>query len=382
MKKKHICVLSGKRGGFGAMTPTMKEIAKLPDTRMSVVVTDQHLYERFGKTIGEVEGVFQVSAAVDMEQRGDSNADRARAIGVGLTKMSDVLNELAPDILLVIGDRGEVFAGCIAAHNLRIAIAHVQGGDISGSLDEPVRHAITKLAHIHFPSTEASKERIIKMGEEPWRVHAVGDTHIDQIFLGSKTSPETLKERYGVTADEPFMLVLQHSDSTDPTNSHTHMMETLEAVLSFGIKALVVYPCSDQGYEGIMAEIDKRRGHPHLHIYPNIPAGDFIGLQSIARCMVGNSSAGLIETPYFGLPAVNVGYRQIGRERASNVIDVPYDRIVIRAAIDKALHDEAFRKACREVKPPFGDGTAYKRIAEVLAEIDVDEKMLNKRMSY
>ena len=165
---KRICVWSGKRGGFGALAPTMEAIRNHPSLELQVVVTDQHLYERFGRTVDEVESRFPISAEIDMEQSGDSGEDRARAIGLCLQRSAEVLGRLKPDVLVVIGDRGEVFAGCIAAHNMGIAIAHVQGGDISGSLDEPVRHAITKLAHIHFPSTEESADRIRRLGEEEW----------------------------------------------------------------------------------------------------------------------------------------------------------------------------------------------------------------------
>jgi GDP/UDP-N,N'-diacetylbacillosamine 2-epimerase (hydrolysing) len=380
-KPHHVAVLTGKRGGFGALAPTMREIAGR-GMKLSVVVADQHLYARFGNTVQEVEGSFPVAAAIDMEQRGDSNTDRARAIGVGLTKAADVLGTLAPDTLLVIGDRGEVLAACVAAHNLRIAIAHVQGGDVSGSLDEPVRHAITKLAHVHFPSTEKAAERILRMGEEPWRVHAVGDTHVDQILLGAVTPAEELRGRYGLSAGSPFLLVLQHSDSTDPGGSATQMAATVAATQALGLRTLYVYPCSDQGFEGIIAQIERVRGHPNISVHQNIPAPDFVGLQKIAGCLVGNSSAGLIETPYFGLPAVNVGERQIGREHAENVIHVPYDAAIIEQAIRRALYDAPFRELCRRVRPPFGDGTAYRRIAEVLEAAVFDARLLNKRMTY
>lgn len=378
---RHICVFSGKRGGFGAMTPTMEAIQRHPDLKMSVVVADQHLYDRFGKTVREVQEKFPVAGAIDMEQQGDANRDRARAIGVCLTKASDVLADLAPDILLVIGDRGEVFAACIAAHNLRIAIAHVQGGDISGSLDEPVRHAITKLAHIHFPSTDASARRIAAMGEEPWRVHVAGDTHVDQLLMNHVAPAEALRAKYDLNG-EPFILVLQHSDSTVPERSRAQMAETVAAVLSTGRRALFVYPCSDQGFEGIISEIEAVRGQPGVSVHRNIPAAEFAGLEAIAGVFVGNSSAGLIEAPYFGLPSVNVGDRQIGRERSDNVIDVPYDRTAIRAAIDRALTDAPFRAHLKTVKPPFGDGTAHKRITSVLASVELGDRLLNKRMAY
>jgi UDP-N-acetylglucosamine 2-epimerase (non-hydrolysing)/GDP/UDP-N,N'-diacetylbacillosamine 2-epimerase (hydrolysing) len=381
MKERHICFWSGKRGGFGALTPTLQLLSETPGIKLSIVVTDQHLWEKFGKTEKEVRAMFPVTAMVDMEQKGDSNADRARAIGVCLTKAADVLAEMAPDILLILGDRGEVFAAAIAAHNLRIAIAHVQGGDISGTLDEPVRHSVTKLAHIHFPSTQASAARILAMGEEPWRVHTVGDPHIDQLFKRAKPSEVELRERYKL-GDEKFLIVLQHSDSTAASESSRQMNETLSAVEASGMNALLIYPCSDQGFQGIINEIEKRRGNPRFRIHQNIPAADFAGLLSIATALVGNSSAGLIEAPYFSLPSVNVGDRQIGREHTTNVLHVPYDRSAISAAIKKATSDSAFRESLRNLTPPFGDGKSYERIAQILREVSLDEKLLNKRMTY
>jgi UDP-N-acetylglucosamine 2-epimerase (non-hydrolysing)/GDP/UDP-N,N'-diacetylbacillosamine 2-epimerase (hydrolysing) len=382
MSRRHVCVLTGKRGGFGALTPTMEAIAARPDMRLSILVTDQHLYERFGKTVAEVKARFEVAAAIDMEQRGDEGRDRARAIGVCLAKAADVLADMAPDVLVIIGDRGEVMAAAIAAHNLKIAIAHIQGGDLSGSLDDGIRHAATKLAHIHFPSSEMAARRIIAMGEEPWRVHVVGDTHVDQLLLRTNTPAAELRRRYDLPDAEPFLLVLQHSDATVPEQSRTQMAETVAAATSFGLRTLFVYPCSDQGYEGIIAEIEAVRGRPGVSVHPNIPAPDFAGLQAIAGCLVGNSSAGLIEAPYFGLPAINVGDRQRGRDHTDNVIHVPYDRARIRAAIDRGLYDAAFRASIKGLAPPFGDGTAYRRITEVLATVPLDARLLNKWMAY
>jgi len=382
MTMRKICVWSGKRGGFGAMTPTMAAIQDHPQMELAIVVTDQHLYRRFGHTVDEVEGRFPVTAAIDMGQVGDGNDDRGRAIGVCLTKSIDVLTEINPDILLVIGDRGEVFAACIAAHNLRIPIAHVQGGDVSGSLDEPVRHAITKLAHIHFPSTAGAAERIRRLGEQEARIHAVGDTHIDQIILGDVTPEETLRQTYDLPETGPFLLVLQHSDSTVADQSAPQMAETTAAVKASGLRALLVYPCSDQGFEGIISEIKKAADGNMITAHRNIPAADFIGLQRLAAALVGNSSAGIIEAPYFALPAINVGERQIGRERSGNTIDVGYDRAAITAGIDKALNDGEFLEKLRQDEPPYGDGTAYKQIVDVLATVELDAALLDKRMTY
>jgi UDP-hydrolysing UDP-N-acetyl-D-glucosamine 2-epimerase len=359
----------------------MEAIRAHPEMHLSVVVTDQHLYERFGKTVAEVEASFPVAAVIDMEQRGDTNRDRARAIGVCLAKAADVLEDLDPDVLLVIGDRGEVLAFSIAAHNLQIAIAHIQGGDVSGSLDDAMRHAVTKLAHIHFASTEASARRIIGMGEEKWRVHVVGDPHVDAL-LRKVTPREELGRRYALPDGEPFLLVLQHSDATAPKLSRAQMAETVAAVLSCSLRTLFVYPCSDQGYEGIIGEIEAVQNRPGISVHPNIPASDFAGLEAIAECLVGNSSAGLIEAPYFALPAVNIGDRQIGREHTDNVLHVPHGRVEIRAAIERALYDDSFRAACKRLEPPFGDGTAYRRITDVLANVPLDRRLLTKRMAY
>lgn len=382
MKQRHVCILTGKRGGFGALIPTIQAINARSDMRASLIVTDQHLYDFFGKTVNEVESLFEVSAFIDMQQQGDSNADRARAVGTCLIKATEVLSELAPDLLLVLGDRGEVLATCIAAHNLRIPIAHIQGGDISGSLDEPVRHAITKLSHIHFASTPASANRILKMGEEPERVHVVGDNHIDQLLSKRVPPPELLYAKYNLKPNEPFLIVLQHSDSSEAQNSQQHMRETIAAIESFNLRTLLIYPCSDQGYQGIVTEIEQARRLPKVSVHKNIPAEEFAGLQSIAACLIGNSSSGLIEAPYFGLPAVNIGNRQQGREHTENVLHVPYDRAQIAEAIKKALTDAAFKKRCQSIKPPFGDGQAFKKMVEIMAAVDLGPALLNKRMSY
>ena len=382
MSKRRICVWSGKRGGFGALVPTMEAIAQHPDLELLLVVTDQHLYDQFGKTVSEVESRFSIAARIDMAQAGDTSADRARAIGRCVRESVDVIRELAPDVLLIIGDRGEVLAAAIVAHNMRIAIAHIQGGDVSGSLDEPVRHAITKLAHIHFPATQASADRIISMGEEPWRVHVVGDPHLDPILLGSMTPEAELRARYDLPTNAPFMLVLQHSDSTVPDESGAQMMETVAAVTSFNIRTLFVYPCSDQGYEGIISQIEAAAAPPLITVHKNIPAPDFSGLEKTAACLIGNSSAGLIEAPYFGLPAINIGLRQIGREYCDNVIHVPYERTAIAEAIERALKDREFRRSLQDLELPFGDGHAFDRMTEIMLGVELDERLLNKRMTY
>jgi UDP-N-acetylglucosamine 2-epimerase len=205
---------------------------------------------------------------------------------------------------------------------------------------------------------------------------------VDQLLANRITPAAELRERYNIADGVPFLLVLQHSDSTVPEHSREQMAETVAAVLATGLRALMVYPCSDQGFEGVVHQIENAASQRQVSVHRNIPAPDFAGLEAIAGCIVGNSSAGLIEAPYFALPAINVGDRQIGRERSENVIDVPYDRRSIQEAIERALRDDAFRERLKTVTPPFGDGQAFRRITEVLATAPIDARLLNKRMAY
>ncbi len=378
-QQRHIAVLTGKRGGYGAMKSMLREIESRNDMRLSLIVTDQHVNERFGATLAEVEKEFRVAAAVDMEQADGSPAARARALGVCLNRISGVLAELRPDILVLYGDRGEVLATAIAAVTLRIPIAHLQGGEISGNVDELMRHAITKLAHLHFPSTEAGAARIRAMGEEIWRVLAVGDNHVDPIVAGDYSSPEIVRERYHIPAGERPLIVLLHPETIHARDGYADMRAVLDAVLAERRRTLVVYPCSDHGYGEIVRAIEDSAGIPGMSVHRNIDAEDFRGIMAIAAAMVGNSSAGLIETPYFRLPAINIGERQLSRDHAENVIHCSYDPVALRRALDKALRDPAFARTVALCRQPFGDGCAYRRIVDRLAQVELGSRLLDKR---
>lgn len=382
MDRRHIAVLTGKRGGFGAMKPMLHAIEANPRLRLSLIVTDQHVSEKFGATIAEIHQEFRVAAAVDMEQADGSGRARSRALGVCLSGMAEVLADLRPDILVLYGDRGEVLATALAAVALRIPIAHLQGGDISGNVDEVMRHAITKLSHLHFPSTEESAHRIVRMGEEVWRVRPVGDNHVDQIVAGKFTAPDIVRARYSLAPAERPIVVLYHPETTEIRDGKVDMRMILAAVLAERRRTIVVYPCSDHGYDGIVAAIREVEGIPGVSVHKNIEAQDFWGLLSIATVMVGNSSAGLIETPYFNIPAINIGFRQKGRTCAGNVIHCGYDKKAIEEALSRALRNPEFALEVASCARPFGDGTAFSRIVDVLENTDLGPGLLDKRMTY
>ncbi|MBI3825255.1 MAG: UDP-N-acetylglucosamine 2-epimerase (hydrolyzing) [Candidatus Rokubacteria bacterium] len=380
--KRRILYLSGKRGGFGAMLPTLLRIEAHPALELATVVTDMHLYEAFGATVSEVEQWVKVAYRVDMEQRDDSRAGRATAIGTAVRKMVDVVADARPDLALVIGDRGEALAMTIAALNLDVPVAHVQGGDVSGNIDELFRHAITKMSHLHLVASPSSAARVRGLGEEPWRIFEVGDPHVDLLVQKAYTPEAVVRERYRVPPEGGLVVVLQHAVTGEVDASGEQMRATLGAVCPLGRRTIVVYPCSDPGYEGIIRAIREAQAHPFVSVHRNIPHHDFLGLLAVADVMVDNSSSGLIEAPYVPLAAVNVGTRQEGRLRAENVLDVPYERDAIAAALDRALHDRAFRARVAGCRQPFGDGRTCERITDVLAAVPLGPRLLHKRMTY
>jgi GDP/UDP-N,N'-diacetylbacillosamine 2-epimerase (hydrolysing) len=373
-------VLTGKRGGFGAMKPMLRLMQADPGVDLQLVVTDQHVSDRFGRTEKEVRQEFDIAAAVDMQQADASPESRACALGRCLEGVAHTLATLRPDICVLYGDRGEVLTTAVAATTLNIPIAHLQGGDVSGSLDDPMRHAVTKLAHLHFPSTEASARRIRAMGEEPWRIHAVGDSHIDPIVAGDYCAPDEVARELELDLSKPTLVVLQHSETTAPGDSYRQMVETLAAVRELGHQTVVVYPCSDAGYDGVIRAIGEIALPPQFRVRVNLDAPKFWGLLGFAAVLIGNSSAGLIETPSFHLPAVNIGRRQIGRLCAENVLHVEHDRDAIRAAIETALSG-AFRAKAAACSQPFGDGQAGRRVFDVLRDVPLDRKLLLKRLA-
>ncbi|MCP5370550.1 MAG: UDP-N-acetylglucosamine 2-epimerase (hydrolyzing) [Hyphomicrobiales bacterium] len=377
---RKVMVLTGKRGGFGAMVPMLRLLRDDPVFELQLVVTDQHVSARFGNTVREVEEEFAVAAAVDMAQQDDRPASRCHALARCLAGMTDVLADLAPDLCVLYGDRGEVLATAFAATNLGVPIAHIQGGDVSGSVDEPVRHAVSKLAHVHFPATEQSASRLRQMGEEDWRIHVVGDNHIDSIVHGRFAPRDQVARALDLDLDAPVIVLLQHSETTAPDDAHGQMVETLAAVAAVGHQTVVVHPCSDQGYGGILRAIEEQARPPQFRVHVNIDAPLFWGLLAQASVMVGNSSAGLIETPSFRLPAVNVGRRQVGRLHAENVIHVGHDRGEIEAAIRRALTDPDFRRAAAQCSQPFGDGRAGERIVGHLRELEIDRRLRLKEL--
>lgn len=363
------------------MKPMLRLLRDSPGFTLQLVATDQHMNVRFGNTLQEIKKEFHVAATVDIEQSDDKPESRSRALGRCLERMTGVFVDLAPDICVLYGDRGEVLVSAIAATHLNLPIAHIQGGDVSGSLDDPMRHALTKLAHLHFPATEESANRIRLMGEEEWRIKIVGDSHIDLIVAGEYTPGPEVVDMLGLSSKKPIAVILQHPETTQPGAAYDQATETLEAVRQSDLQAVVIYPCSDAGHDGIITAIEQLATPPQFQVHTNLEAPIFWGLLSAANVIIGNSSAGLIETPTFGLPAINIGRRQIGRLHSENVIHVEHNRDVIKGAIAEAL-SKRFAIIAKTCKKPFGDGVAGKKIVTTLGEIPINDNLIQKRHIY
>lgn len=379
--RRRIAVFTGKRGGFGAMLRIMRLIEDDPSMDLRVIASDMHLNPTFGQTIGEVRSQVKVDAVVDLMSYGDAPLDRARALGRCVERLAPVLSEIAPDILLLLGDRGETLAAAMCAAELGIVVAHIQAGDISGGLDDIHRHAITKLAHLHFSQNERQRERVIKLGELPERVWNSGAPYVDSIVRGTFPPPAQALAAIDLPPDIPYFVVLQHPDTYRPELSYEHAAAILSALAKRSEHKIVIYPCSDPGFGGVIKAISEIEGTPGFHVYKNIESGTFLGLLRGARALVGNSSAGIIEAPYFGLPFVNVGSRQDGREAARNVICCEGTVSSVEAALAR-IDDPEFRTQLGADDRPFGDGYASERIFEVLKTVPIDAALFRKRITY
>jgi UDP-hydrolysing UDP-N-acetyl-D-glucosamine 2-epimerase len=383
MKMRKVAVVTGTRAEYGILKPVLRAIKSHPRLNLILIVTGMHLSKEFGYTIKEIiKDGFKIDAKVEMLHKEDTRAAMAKSIGKCIIKMTDVLEETKPDVLVLLGDRVEMLAGAVAAAYTGIPIAHLHGGETSGSIDDSVRHAITKLAHIHFPATRKSAERIIKMGEDPSRVFVVGAPALDTIINEKLPEPSEISKRYGIDLSKPLLLVLQHPVVTEYEDAANQMKETLDAIVELKHQTILIYPNADAGGRNMIKVIKKYEKYPFIKSFKSLPYRDYLGLMKIAGVLIGNSSSGIIEAPSFHLPVVNIGTRQAGRERSTNVIDVGYDKEEIINAVNKALYDSTFRKKVASCKNPYGDGKASQRIARILANIKIAPSLLQKKINY
>jgi GDP/UDP-N,N'-diacetylbacillosamine 2-epimerase (hydrolysing) len=381
--KRKIAVVTGTRAEYGILKPVLEAIKARAGLELCLVVAGMHLSREFGYTITEIEkDGFPIAARVDMLPGDDTPAAMARSVGTGIIGMADAWVKLKPDIIVVLGDRTEPLAAAIAGAYMNIPLAHIHGGDVCGNIDDAARHAITRFAHIHFPATKKSAGRIIKMGEEKWRVHTVGSPALDVILHETLLTRDILRRKLGFDLSDPFILLVQHPVTSLADEAPQQMRETLEAIVELGYPTVVIYPNSDAGGRRIIKVIKEFEKYPLIKAFKSLPRREYLSLMKLAAVIVGNSSSGIVEAPSFGLPAVNVGIRQEGRERGANVIDVGHNKREIIGAIKQALTDKEFRAGVKKGRNPYGDGKASPKIAGILEQIEITPALLQKKITY
>ncbi len=363
----------------------LKAIRAHPDLELQLVVAASALLERYGNAIRNIEADgFDVSARVHMVLEGENLTSMAKTTGLGVLELATVFDNLKPDLVVTIADRYETMATAVAASYMNIPLAHVQGGEVTGSVDEKVRHAVTKLANLHFVATEKAADNVIRMGEDPDTVFVTGCPSVDLAAETLRNPALTFNPfaRYGgvgveVDLSDGYLVVMQHPVTTEYEQARQHVFETLYAVRDLGLPTLWFWPNVDAGSDGTSKGIRTFReleSPANIHFFKNMHPPDFLALIYNSLCLVGNSSVGIRESSFLGVPVVNIGSRQAGRERGANVVDVVYERGAITEAIQHHMRNGRYPSASI-----YGDGQAGEYIARLIAEAPL---RIEKRLTY
>jgi UDP-hydrolysing UDP-N-acetyl-D-glucosamine 2-epimerase len=379
---KKVCVVVASRANYGRSKSVLTAIKNHPDLELQLIVSASALLYRFGNAIEIIKkDGFIPDATVYMVIEGETPSTMAKSTGLAILELATLFENLKPDIVLTTADRYETMATAVAASYMNIPLAHTQGGEITGSIDESVRHAITKLAHIHFPATVKSRERLIKMGEEIDRIHLTGCPCID-IITDISLSIDGVFERYGgvgarIHADKQYIVVLQHPVTTEFESAFDQINQTLEAVKELQLQTIWLWPNVDAGTDSVskgLRMFREKYNPEYIHFYRNFSPEDYARIIYNCSCLIGNSSSAIREGCYLGIPAVNIGSRQQGRERGQNVIDVGHDSVEIKKAIETQIKHSRYERDTL-----YGTGTAGINIAEILAGCNIT---IQKKLSY
>jgi UDP-hydrolysing UDP-N-acetyl-D-glucosamine 2-epimerase len=381
---RKVCVVVGSRANYSSIKSAMRAIEDHRELELQLVVGASALLDRYGSVAELIErDGFEAAERVFMLIEGETPSTMAKSTGLGLLELPTAFERLRPDVVITVGDRFETMATALAATYMNIPLAHTMGGEVSGNIDESIRHAVTKFAHVHFPASKGAGERIVKLGEEPENVHVVGCPRMDLVAEVLEDGSDGLSDllEFGVggqfSLDEPFLIVSQHPVTTEYGDGKRQIQETMKAVQELDVPAIVLWPNADAGAEHIAAGMRQWREHnddSKLHFFKNLETSDYIKLMARTACLVGNSSSAIREGAFIGTPAVNIGPRQEGRERGSNVADVEYKRSQITEAVRAQMANGRYA-----AEPIYGDGHAGERIAEILATKSLS---IHKRITY
>ncbi len=382
---RKICVVVTARPSYSRIKTALRAIQQDPDLELQLVVAASALLDRYGTAVNYIEqDGFKINARVYMVLEGENPTSMAKTTGLGMLELATVFDNLRPDIVVTVADRFETLATAVAASYMNIPVAHIQGGEVTGSIDEKVRHAVTKLADLHLVSTKYAGERVRRMGEEDRKIFVTGCPSID---LAAEINDDPALnfnpfERYGGVGDlheltNGYLVVMQHPVTTEHESARQHAWQTLEAVYEMNMQTLWFWPNVDAGSDGTsnaLRSFRERHKPENIHFFKNMEPTDFLRLLYSSRCLIGNSSVGIRECSYLGVPVVNIGTRQAGRERGQNVLDVGYCKDEILSATRRQMSNGRYQP-----DKLYGDGKAGERISCVLAETKLE---IEKRLTY
>jgi GDP/UDP-N,N'-diacetylbacillosamine 2-epimerase (hydrolysing) len=383
--KRRVLGITAIRSEYFLQRPIFQAIKDHPDLDLTIVVTGAHHSPLHGYTVKDVEADgFEIEARIRSLILSDHDADRLKGAAIQLQALVELVDKIRPDWLLAPADREEAMTMALCGAYLNLPIVHYAAGDrVVGNVDDMVRHAVSRLAHLMLTTHEDARQRLIKAGEDEWRVHNVGHAGIDRLRSTPQMSAPDLAQALGVPAIEtPYAVVIQHPLSSQIEDAGAQMRITLRAIVESGLHAFISYPNSDPGSKQIVDVVESFRANPRIHVFKNIADIPFVNLLRGATILVGNSSMGLLEAPFLGLAAINVGKRQTARHHSSNVFFVPHDVKSIVALIKSITTDESLQAAIKNCDNPFGDGHAGPRVAHLLATTPIDDKLLNKDLAY
>ncbi len=379
MPKKNILIITGTRSDYGLLKPIIEGVLKSKILKLHLLVTGMHTLKKYGLTLKEIKkDKIPIAGFVPISEKDDMLSALAKELN-GINKYC--LNNRI-DLVIAQGDRDEPFAGAIVAGHLGIPVAHIHGGDVTGpTVDEYIRHAITKFSHLHFTVSRKSRQRVIKLGEEKWRVFNVGAPGLDILRTMSYKNKGDLADQLNINPSKKWFLIVQHPTHLEKIGIKDQIVPTLAAIKSFDAEKIIIYPNSDSGSNVFIREINKYHRKEGFYIHKNLSRETYANLLKCADVLIGNSSSGILEAGYLKLPVVNIGNRQEDRECGQNVIHVGYNTAGIQTAIRTALSPK-FKDICKKVNHPYGRGRAGLKIVTAIEENVKSKKLLNKGFTY
>lgn len=385
-KKKIVLAVTGIRSEYDILYSVFKAISKHKDLNLKVAVTGAHLAESFGHTIDEIESDgFEIVDHIESLLSGNKESHRVKGASLQIQGLVQTVLRVKPDFLLVLGDREESITTALVSTYMNIPLVHIGGGDrVVGNADDQIRHAVTKLAHIHLTTNSESKKRVLLLGEQDFRVHNVGNPGLDRLLETKKLSLSQISEnlKFNIPENEPYIILIQHPLSSEVKDAYCQMKITLDSIKVLGIPTIISFPNSDAGGLEIIRAINEFSSLPFVCSFKNIPRLDFVNLLRNAACLVGNSSLGILEAPLLKLPVINVGNRQTGRLHAENVQFVPHQKSAIIKAIKRAIYDDDYISIVKNCKNPYGNGKSSKKIAQIIANTVIDKNLLVKDITF